>query len=199
MSTIARAPQPVAWSEGTWTTPPPAAAERDGRLLVTAAEGSDAWRLTSYGFVHDSEHALLAPMPDGTAMEVEFDAAFEAQFDQAGLFVRVDDARWVKAGVEFSDGDLQLGAVVTDGMSDWSLAPVPEWLGRRITVRVSRSGNALTMRAGAAGDPLRLVRVIPFAAGLEAAAGPFVCAPTRAGLTVPFASWQRGPADAALH
>ncbi|MFI8634059.1 DUF1349 domain-containing protein [Microbacterium sp. NPDC077663] len=199
MSTVDRAHQPIPWSEGAWTTPPPTVTEHEGMLRVTAAEGSDAWRLTSYGFVHDTEHALLAPMPDGTAMEVEFDAAFEAQFDQAGVFVRVDATRWVKAGVEFSDGDLQLGAVVTDGMSDWSLAPVSEWLGRRITVRVSRSGNALTVRAGAAGDPLRLVRVIPFAADLDTAAGPFACAPTRAGLTVPFASWRRGPADAELH
>lgn len=105
----------------------------------------------------------------------------------------------MKAGVEFSDGALQVGAVVTDGMSDWSLAPVPEWLGRRITVRVSRDGNALTVRAGADDEPLRLVRVIPFAADLDAAAGPFVCAPTRAGLTVAFASWRRGSADAELH
>lgn len=199
MSAATRAEEPVTWSDGTWTTPPHAAVEQDGMLRVTAVEGSDAWRITSYGFVHDTENALLAPIPDGTAMEVAFDATFEAQFDQAGLFVRVDETRWVKAGVEFSDGDLQLGAVVTDRMSDWSLAPVPEWLGRRITVRVSRDGNALTVRAGADDEPLRLVRVIPFAADLDAAAGPFVCAPTRAGLTVAFASWRRGSADAELH
>ncbi|MFJ6678429.1 DUF1349 domain-containing protein [Microbacterium sp. NPDC091382] len=199
MSEIVRAAASVDWSEGTWTTPPVAAEERDGMLLVTAAEGSDAWRLTSYGFVHDTEHALVAPLPDGSAMEVEFEIPFEAQFDQAGLFVRVDDARWVKAGIEYADGALQLGAVVTDGMSDWSLAPVPDWSGRRITVRVSRDGTALTVRAGAAGEELRLVRVVPFAADLEASAGPFVCAPSRAGLTVPFAAWRRGVADADLH
>lgn len=199
MSTVPPSDEPVAWSEGEWTTPPHAVTEREGMLLVTAVEGSDAWRLTSYGFVHDTEHALIAAMPDGSAMEVEFDATFEAQFDQAGLFVRVDETRWVKAGVEFSDGDLQLGAVVTDGMSDWSLAPVPEWLGHRLVVRISRAGNALTVRAGVAGDALRLVRVVPFAADLAASAGPFVCAPTRAGLTVPVAAWRRGPADAALH
>ena len=48
------------WSAGRWTHPPVAAAELDSDLVVTAAEGSDAWRLTSYGFIHDSEHALLA-------------------------------------------------------------------------------------------------------------------------------------------
>jgi len=199
MSEIARATASIDWSEGAWTTPPAAVEARDGMLLVTAAAGSDAWRLTSYGFVHDTEHALVAPLPDGSAMEVEFEIPFEAQFDQAGLFVRVDDTRWVKAGIEYADGALQLGAVVTDGMSDWSLAPVPEWSGRRITVRISRDGTALTVRAGAAGEALRLVRVVPFATDLEASAGPFVCAPSRAGLTVPFAAWRRGAADADLH
>ena len=32
-----------------------------------------------------------------------------------------------------------------------------------------------------------------------AAAGPFVCAPTRAGLEVVVTEWVRTPADAALH
>lgn len=199
MSEQTRATDPIPWSEGSWTTPPVDATERDGMLRVTAAEGSDAWRLTSYGFVHDTEHALLAPLPDGSAMEVEFEVPFEGQFDQAGLFVRVSEERWVKAGIELSDGDLQLGAVVTHGMSDWSLAPVPHWRGRRVTVRVSRDGSALTVRAGVDDDPLRPVRVIPFAPELDAQAGPFACAPTRAGLTVPFTAWRRGAADASLH
>ena len=51
------------WSAGSWTHRPVKAVERSGDLVVTAAEGSDAWRLTSYGFIHDSEHALLAPFP----------------------------------------------------------------------------------------------------------------------------------------
>ena len=135
-------------------------------------------------------------------MEVDFTAAFSEQLDQAGVFVRVTAEHWVKAGVEFSDGACQLGAVATDGASDWSLAPVGDWAGRRVRVRVSSSGNALTVRAGLgdAEEPaLQLVRVIPFAPTVEAEAGPFVCAPTRAGLTVPFHAWRRGAPDASLH
>ncbi|MFK4638089.1 hypothetical protein ABIA52_000978 [Paenarthrobacter histidinolovorans] len=115
----------LAWSCGEWTTRPAAVVEHGTDLLVTAAEGSDAWRVTSYGFVHDTEHALLAPLPLDSAMEVEFTAAFSQQFDQAGIFVRVSADHWVKAGVEFADGAAQLGAVVTDRFSDWSLAPGP--------------------------------------------------------------------------
>lgn len=189
----------IPWSAGRWTHPPVAAVEREGDLYVTAAEGSDAWRLTSYGFVHESEHALVASFADRTAIEVEFTAAFSAQFDQAGVFVRVSAERWVKAGVEFADGRPQVGAVVTDGMSDWSLAPVPDWAGRRILVRVSRDRDAVTVRAGVDGEPLRLVRVVPFAPELDAEAGPFVCAPTRAGLEVPLHVWRTTASDTALH
>jgi len=189
----------IAWSDGRWTHPPAASSEQDGDLLVTAVEGSDAWRITSYGFVHESEHALVAPFPDRTAVEVEFTATFAEQFDQAGLFIRVDAERWIKAGDEFADGRCQLGAVVTDGLSDWSLAPVPDWVGRRVTVRVSRDGTAVTVRAGLSGQDLQLVRVVPFAAGLVAEAGPLVCAPTRAGLRVPLHRWRTTDPDAGLH
>lgn len=189
----------IDWSEGTWTTPPAAVAERGGALVVTAVEGSDAWRRTAYGFIHDTEHALLAPLAVGEAMEVVFDADFSAQFDQAGLFVRVDDERWMKAGVENADGVLGVGAVVTDIMSDWSVGAVPEWAGRRLRVRVSRGADALTVRAGVDGESLRLVRVAPFAGSATAQAGPMVCAPTRAGLEVVFTEWLRTDADASLH
>jgi regulation of enolase protein 1 (concanavalin A-like superfamily) len=189
----------IAWSAGHWTHPPAHAEESGGDLLVTAADGSDAWRITSYGFIHDSEHALVAPFDNDTAVEVEFTAAFSRQFDQAGIFVRVSSERWVKAGVEFADGDCQLGAVVTDDMSDWSLSPVPEWAGKRILIRLSRSSDAITLRARAEGGDLRLVRVIPFPPDLVAEAGPFVNAPSRAGLTIPLHAWRTTEPDASLH
>jgi regulation of enolase protein 1 (concanavalin A-like superfamily) len=168
-------------------------------MLVTAAEGSDFWRETSYGFTHDSGHALLAPFPDGTALEVTFRLDYGEQFDQAGVLVRRDERTWTKAGVEVSDGVPQLGAVVTRGRSDWSVAPVPEWAGREVTVRVSRSGDALTVRARAEDGPWRLVRLAPLDVGADLTAGPFCCAPTRAGLTVRFTRLASTPADRSLH
>lgn len=189
----------IPWSSARWTHPPVSAIESGDDLLVTAVEGSDAWRHTSYGFVHDSEHALLAPFENDTAMEVELSTAFREQFDQAGIFIRVSAAHWIKAGVEFADGRPQLGAVVTHGRSDWSLAAVPSWIDRRVTIRASRSGDALTVRARCEDEDLRLVRVIPLDPDVKAQAGPFVCAPTRSGLTVPLHEWRRVDPDASLH
>lgn len=189
----------VSWDEGRWTAPPVEARTEGDDLLVTAEEGSDAWRVTSYGFIHDNEHALLLPLPPDTAVEVEFDVTMSEQFDQAGLFLRSSTTRWAKAGIEFADGVANLGAVVTDERSDWSSAPMPHWAGRRATVRASRSGDAVTVRAGVDDEPLRLVRLFPLDPEVALEAGPYLCAPTRAGLTVRFRRWELTDPDASLH
>ena len=127
----------TSWDRGRWLNPPPSVEVDGDDLLVTAARGSDLWQRTSYGFRRDSGHALLEPVERGRAVEVVLVATARGTFEQAGLLLRVDEQTWVKAGVEHSDGVLQLSAVVTAGASDWSTAPVPDWADRR-----SRCGRA---------------------------------------------------------
>ena len=189
----------VAWNDGQWLNPPAQVVNDGNELLVTAAEGSDFWRTTSYGFIHDDGHALLRPLADGTAVEVSWVLEYVEQFDQAGVIVRGDESTWIKAGVEFCDGDAQLGAVVTRQVSDWSVAPVGDWFNELVTVRASLSGDAVTIRARVGSGAWRLVRVAPWPTGFAARAGPMICAPTRAGLTVRFTNWLVGPADTELH
>jgi regulation of enolase protein 1 (concanavalin A-like superfamily) len=189
----------LAWTDGSWLNPPADTAEEDTDLVVTARANSDFWRTTSYGFVRDDGHALLVPFPVGSALEVTFVADFTELYDQAGALVRVDAEHWIKAGIELSDGEPQLGAVVTHGTSDWSLAPVPRWAGREVTVRVSRAGDAVTVRARCTDEPWRTVRLAWLDPAADARAGLFCCSPERAGLRVRFTRLATGPADAALH
>jgi uncharacterized protein len=188
----------VPWESGEWSTPPVSSRVEGSDLVVVAREGSDLWQVTSYGFVHDDGHGLLVDLPDGRAVEVSFLADFAEQFDQAGILVRADATHWVKTGVEFADGAPQVGAVVTRDVSDWSTAPFPDWHGREVTVRVSRSGDALTVRARAGGD-WHLVRLAPIDPTRTWRAGPFCCSPTHGGLAVRFTGFAIGPADADLH
>ncbi len=188
----------VDWDEGEWLNPPVDRRTDGGDLLVTAAEGSDLWRTTSYGFVRDSGHALLVDLPDASAVEVSFLLDYSGTFDQAGVLVRADERSWTKAGVEISDGVPQVGAVATREVSDWSVAPVPDWQGQVVTVRASRSGDALTLRART-GGPWQLVRVVPIDAERAWRAGPYACSPSRAGLVIRFRRFAIGPADKALH
>ncbi|MFJ9454060.1 DUF1349 domain-containing protein [Kitasatospora sp. NPDC101447] len=192
-------PRDIAWHEGSWLNQPERARADGTDLLVTARGRSDFWRTTGYGFVRDDGHALLTGFPPGSATEVTFVADFGALYDQAGLLIRVDPQTWIKAGVEMSDGLPHLGAVVTRGVSDWSLAPVPEWHGREVTVRASRSGDAVTVRARCEDGPWRLIRLAPLPPAAPAAAGPFCASPERDGLQVRFTRFAQGPADVTLH
>ena len=190
------------WAAGRWTRVPATARLDDGDLMVGASEGSDFWRTTHYGFVHDDGHALLGEWPADAAVEVTFDASsLTSLYDQAGLMLSAGPEQWIKSGLEVSDGVLHLGAVVTNGVSDWSLAPVPEWAGQLVTIRASRggeTGDAVTLRARTETSGWRTLRVAPFPAG-AASAGPMVCAPLRGDLEVRFTRWQLAPADADLH
>ena len=187
------------WSTGSWLHEPPSHSNIGSDLVITTEEKSDFWRDTGYGFTHYSGHALLVNFPPYTAMEVEFSADWTAEFDQAGMLVHADDRHWVKAGVEFADGVLGLGAVVTDQRSDWSVGHVPEWMHQRVRVRVSRSHDALTIRARTQADAWRLVRLAPLDSRLSWRAGPVAASPSRASLVVRFHSWELLPPDEGIH
>ena len=188
----------ISWSQGVWLNPPVNTVEVNSQLKVTTAHESDFWRNTSYGFVHDSGHALLTDFPAHSSMEVTFILDYSGQFDQAGIIVHSDSQHWIKAGVESADGFPQVGAVVTSINSDWSLAPVPTWMGKQVTVRASRTTDALTIRARC-GEDDQLIRLAPNDASLPMSAGPHCASPVSTSLEVTFTCWTHGDADLTLH
>jgi regulation of enolase protein 1 (concanavalin A-like superfamily) len=183
---------------GDWLNPPLNFESTTQGLSVSARENSDFWQKTSYGFVHTDGHALLNEFPQDSAIEISWILDYDQQFDQAGLIAYHDDENWIKAGVEFADGSPQLGAVVTKEKSDWSVSPVDNWMNKEVFLRFSRSGDALTIRAGDNGD-WKLVRLAPLDPNLSWKVGLFCASPTRLGLTVLFKSLNWTAADSSLH
>lgn len=183
---------------GNWLNPPESAELRGDRYIVTTKDQSDFWRTTSYGFIHETGHALLNDFPQDSAVELSWILDYSQQFDQAGLFLFADEENWIKAGIEFADGHPQLGAVVTNTMSDWSVAPVSEWMGGEVHLRVSRSGDAVTVRAKANGD-WKLVRLAPLDPEKDWKIGLHASSPTRGRLAVQFTRIAVGSADHTLH
>jgi len=137
---------------GDWLNPPLSAELIGSEFIITAKEKTDFWQKTSYGFIHNSSHALLNDFPEESSLEASWILDYKHQFDHAGLMVYSDETNWIKVGVEFADGIPQLGAVVTRGISDWSVAPVPNWMDMEVTMRFSRSGDALTIRVKCGGN-----------------------------------------------
>jgi regulation of enolase protein 1 (concanavalin A-like superfamily) len=189
----------IAWDTATWLNRPPKVRPDGDDLLVTTGPATDFWRTTGYGYVRDSGHALLTDFPVDSAVEVSYVAELDELYDQAGLLIRVNPSMWLKAGTELTDDATHVSTVVTNEVSDWSQAPVPDWSGREITIRASRAGDAVTIRAKAADDPWRTIRLAPLSPDAAATAGPYCCTPERSGLTVRFTRYTTGPADAALH
>ena len=185
-------------AQGQWLNQPAAIEVSESGFFVTANENSDFWRTTSYGFIHETGHALLNDFPQNSSLEVSWLLNYDQQFDQAGLMVWSDEENWIKAGVEYADGVPQLGAVVTAGLSDWSVAPVPEWRNKEVHLRISRSGDALTIRSRCDGE-WQLVRLVPLDPNKFWRAGIHLASPTRAGLTIHFTSLSRGEPDSTLH
>lgn len=112
----------IPWSTGTWTHEPVAVRTDATDLVVEAHEGSDAWRHTSYGFVHDSEHALLAPLAPGSAAGRRGDGGLLGLVGRAGA--RLDRASRAPARVLGRSGLLRSDPVRARG-------PVPRVVGDR--------------------------------------------------------------------
>lgn len=184
---------------GTWLNEP-AAWRLDGdSLLVTTDARTDFWRETHYGFTRDSGHLFgIAVAGDFTA-ELRVRAAYRELYDQAGIMVRVDEAHWIKAGIELSDGQAMLGSVLTLGRSDWSTAPYghdPADVRLRVTVK----DGVLRLQVSADGLVWPLSRLCPFPRSERYLVGPMCCTPERAGLEVRFSEFRVGPASGkALH
>ena len=144
-------------------------------LTVAVEPETDFWRTTHYGFVRDNGHFAHTG-----AMAVRFRGDFAAQYDQAGLMLRIDAEHWIKAGLEL-DGRLWLSVVVTNGVSDWSQQPAPEpdadgWW----SIRAVREGDAVQLLCG--DQPIRLA---PLPEG-DLLSGPMCAAPKGPGFTARF-------------
>lgn len=190
----------IPWESGTWTVQPVTVQTDGNTMKVEAAEGSDYWEKTLYDFQHNNGHALFAPWEDDHGVEVTFRLdSFTELYDQAGLMLWYSPTQWIKAGVELNDGVPHIGAVVTDNFSDWSLSPVSEWAGATVTIRASRMNDAVIIRARTEQHPWRTIRVARFPHTSGKQAGPFLCAPTRAGFEVVFTDWRNTLPDEALH
>ncbi|WP_141500042.1 DUF1349 domain-containing protein [Paenibacillus luteus] len=190
----------IAWNEGIWSTEPVSYRHEGTGVVVEAVKGSDYWQKTMYGFEHDNGHALLAPWKEQEAIEISFELkGFTELYDQAGIMLWQSRTSWIKAGIEINDGVPHIGAVVTDTYSDWSLSPVPEWMGELVTIRASRSQDAVILRARTQNHPWRTIRVARFFNEGIQQAGPFLCAPTRAGLKVAFTRWTGTAPDEDIH
>jgi regulation of enolase protein 1 (concanavalin A-like superfamily) len=164
----------------------PASWQRTGDVLrVSVDPGTDFWRTTGYGYVHDNGHIYGELLPGDLDVSVRVRGAFANQYDQAGIMLRADEHTWLKTGLEFFEGRPRLSTVLTMGCSSWMVADLP--LGTdEVTLRVSRRGDAVEVRYAAGEGVAELAALVFMPPGREMLAGIVCAAPEGGGFSVAF-------------
>lgn len=163
-----------------------------GRLSMAVERGTDFWRVTSYGFVRDTGHFRGRRVSGDFEARAEIRAGYRAQYDQAGLMVRLDAERWVKTGIELLDGLHTMSAVVTHGVSDWSSTPLPPGLDV-LSLRLTRRGDGLKIDYAVDGRPWRMHRLAYFPDSLPVYVGPMAACPEGTGFDAEFTALRVDP------
>jgi uncharacterized protein len=160
--------------------------------LRTSAK-TDFWRETFYGFIRDNGHAFLRSVAGEFTASAKVRGDYEALYDQAGLYLRIDATHWIKAGIEFTDGLMHFSVVVTRYLSDWSVIPLPDAKpSDEVSVRLTRHGDAVRVQFAVGDAPWQLARLCPFPAA-DAEIGVMACSPERAGFHAMFNDVTVGP------
>ncbi len=159
--------------------------EPNGTIHVTTTPATDFWRKTHYGFIRDNGHFYYQPMPGDFIAEVKVSGNYIDLYDQAGLMVRVDEANWLKCGIEYVEGVQQVSAVVTREYSDWSVVPLPQ-NPSSLYLRVTRQGEAVQVDYSLDGQSYSLLRMAYLVATEITQAGVMCASPDGKGFSVTF-------------
>ncbi len=172
----------------------PAAWNGDASALeFTTSDTTDFWRETFYGFVRDTGHAFLREVSGDFTASATVLGDYETLYDQAGLLLRIDETRWIKAGIEFTDGLMHFSVVVTNGVSDWSVIPLEDAQpADPVFVRMTRHDDAVRVQFSVDGANWQLARLCPFPA-TDTKVGVMACSPQRAGFHARFRDILVGP------
>jgi regulation of enolase protein 1 (concanavalin A-like superfamily) len=177
----------------TWLNPPAGYVDEGNSAVVVTKERTDFWRHTFYGFVHDNGHFLYRSVKGDFTAEVTISAKYSALYDQAGLMLRLDEQRWLKAGIEYTDGITHFSVVISNGYSDWSVVSVPEAF-EAITLRLTRHAEAVRVQYKDRDGRWQMARLgyLPFVEAIDV--GIMCCSPERQGFEARFSNLKIGPA-----
>jgi regulation of enolase protein 1 (concanavalin A-like superfamily) len=168
-----------------WYHEPPCWQADGDILVVTTAPKTDVWRAPDGTVIADNAHFRAQPISGDFEAQVKLIGDFHDLYDQAGLMLRLDEANWIKCGIELYDGAPQVSAVVTRSFSDWGLAPLPAKTGA-LWLRLKRRGADIQVHYSLDGTNHLLLRHAYFPPAAEVLIGLMAASPTGAGFEVRF-------------
>ena len=169
----------------TWLNPPASFSRSGDKVVVRSRGKTDFWRKTFNDSIADNGHFFSLPADGDFTFQARVNGQYAAEFDQAGLMVRLDANNWMKCGTELFQARRNASVVFTRDFSDWSIMPYPsESAG--VWWRAARSKNSIEVFCSLDGKEFRLVRSGYFPPGGRIDAGIMCAAPTGPGFEAVF-------------
>jgi len=167
---------------------------KDSILIITTSPETDFWQKTHYDFQKDNGHCLLTRVKYDFTLTVKTEFYPNNQYDQCGLFVRIDPENWIKMSVEYENAEFsRLGSVVTNyGYSDWATIDITSDI-NRMWYRISKNKNDFLMEYSKDGSLWRQLRLTHLHAELSGlSAGVYACSPGKSGFQSRFSNFSLG-------
>ena len=168
-----------------WLNQPKKWAGNARRLNVTIDPGTDYWRITHYGFIRDSGPFYYQEAEGNFEATVKVTGSYRELFHQAGLMVRIDNKNWIKTGIEYVDGVQNVSAVVTRGVSDWSVVPRND-SPKSIWLKLLRKGDYVQIEYSFDNKAFKMLRLAYFPPNVKAQIGVVAAAPGKKSFPVVF-------------
>ena len=144
-----------------WTRKPKEYAISDGKIEIVTDPHTDLWQRTYYHFRNDNAPVLQLTTDEkyfSFVVKTEFDT--KVRYDQSGIVMYLDGENWLKASVEYENGQIQrLGSVVTNnGYSDWASVDVDASI-KSVWFRLSRREQDFCIENSMDGKTFKQMRI----------------------------------------
>ncbi|MBQ7825597.1 MAG: DUF1349 domain-containing protein [Clostridia bacterium] len=173
----------------TWTRPPQKYTVTEDRVEIITQPHTDLWQRTYYHFRNDNAPVLQMETEEeyfSFVVRTGFDS--KVRFDQSGVIMYLDSDNWLKASVEYENGEIQrLGSVVTNnGYSDWASVDIDASI-KAMYFRFSRRGQDFCVENSVDGVSFKQMRICHmFHAGRKISFGIYACSPEESSFAATF-------------
>lgn len=168
-----------------WLNEPSKWSDVAGVITMTAEAKTDFWRVTRHNYIFDNGHFYYREVTGDFTVSVQFAAAYNGLYDQAGLMLRLDETIWCKCGIEYTAPDKLLSVAVTREFSDWSTVPEPI-AADALWFRIARIGAAIEVSYSLDGSLYAMLREAYFAPDATLQVGVMCAAPRGNGFEATF-------------
>lgn len=185
-----------------WTRAPKKYSVEDEKIEIITEPHTDLWQRTYYRFRNDNAPVLqLETNEKYFSFSVKTDFESKVRFDQSGIVMYLDSENWLKASIEYEDGQIQrLGSVVTNnGYSDWATVDIDASV-KSIYFRLSRRENDFCIECSEDGKAFRQMRICHmFNANEIVRFGIYACSPENSSFKATFTQMELTECKWAAH